>query len=311
MSNRGVGQHPALAAPSGPPVQAVEAPVNTGFGLPVYWPGDHVHTEKYDNVDYFFKPREVTRVFSTFTHKREPSTGKLLLAEPLVRKLTPDDIVSGLLEKAHSKGLRAMTGDPATDERIKLEAREAYIPWRIEECDTIIGLHAENVAIAMKYNHRPPRPNAAWRLAKTDLIRLESLANEAKRYLCTEDGEDFDSKEAGYAWARMHYPDKNPIAIIKDTRETDTAPAASEVVVTTAEPAEEDAPKGRRGKAKSEPKPEPVDPNVVRKNTVFMRAGMEGVSLPPELLEGLRSEDPEILTVALDEAEAFLLGPQG
>lgn len=300
LSNGGFGQFPGFVQNTPPP--AVPTPARTaGFTVPVYWAGDRPRIFRYDSVDYLCNPGEVTQIPGSFKHERDAQTGKLLLDRPLVRNLGPDEVAKGLVDLYGDQGLRALTGNPIHDERIKVEARNVYVPWRRAECETIVANHENDCAMAVQAKRRPPRPSVAWREAKMDLDRFEAMGMEGKRYVCTKDGMDFDTESEAFAWVRTQYRGTDPKTVVVDTRQNDPKPEEVEVA--------EDKPKRRRKAAEPEPRgAEESDPLEAQKRAVFLQAGMDGISLPLDIIEGLKSEDRETVAAAIELANNLLNG---
>lgn len=303
LNKAGYGNHPAFAAPAPPPVAPV-VPVQQGFSIPIYWPGDHIFHERYDSVDYYFEPQAETQVYGTFQHQRDEQKGHLLFDRPVVRKLGPDEIVAGLVALYGDRGLRALTGNAIVNERIKLEARKAYVPWRVAECETIVANHEADCTMAVAAKRRPPRPSTSWRQAKIDLDAFERFSVDGKRFVCSKDGMDFDTEGEAFQWVRENYRGTDPKSVIQDTRSNDPKPADVPLSVTvTAGEALQPNPTDHKHTGHEE-----VDILEAQTNAVFIQAGRTGITLTPDILEGLRSEDREIVALAIEEANKLING---
>jgi hypothetical protein len=276
----------------------IPPPQETGFGIPVYWPGDHPHTEIHNSARYPLSPRSVKLIYGTLKHQVSDK-GKLLMDKDLERNLAPDDIVKALVSQAGDKGLVALTGDPVMDEQLKAEGRRLWNSYRLAQCIRIVSAHEIACARAALAGILPPRPTADWKLAKRDLERLEQVAVDRKRYVCTKDGMDFDTPGEVESYCLKSYPGTDPKTIFKDSRPTDPVPDEAFIARVAPEPEPEQV-------------PEQADENGTLAATVkdiFTRAGAEGVTLPPELRADLLSDEPDIVQIAIGDANAILDGP--
>lgn len=301
----GFGAFPVPGAPA--PAAIVSAPViENGYGIPVYWPGDSVHVETFDNVDYVFQPRELRMIYASYRHQFDDK-GRALMDRALEVKMAPDLIVRGLMQRASEKGLCAMMYDGRDDAR-KAEARALWVRWRLAECDRILADHEATCARAIATNGLPPRPSAAWRLAKHDSDRLQiDIETDRRRFVCLRDGMDFDTFEEASDYVRRSYPGVDAKTVIRDSAPNDPAPQRGSVIQEVAPavpmPAQATAPVADSRLSQS-------DPDAVMIHAIFATAGSEGIAIPNEIREGMKSDDPELRSVAIHEARTLVFGPE-
>lgn len=306
--NHGFGAHPAAPAfdPAVAAAIVARAAQDEGYGIPVYWPGDHIHVEKFDNVDYVFEPKSLKMIYGTLKHQVNEQ-GKALLDRELETKLPPDRIVKGLMEKARDKGLRVMTNNEASNARKKAEGRADWVRFRLAECDRILADHEMACARAAAASSIPPRPNAAWRLAKHDIDRLTNdVGVERKRFICLRDGMDFDSFDEFRAYVAAAYPGVNPESVLRDLAPNDPRPAA---VLMVPDPAPIVA-APLRGLEQSAPAAVEAQQDAIALEIqrIFATAGAEGITIPDDIRMGLKSGEPDTIAVALDEARRIVYG---
>jgi len=277
-----------------------------GFGIPVYWPGDRMHTERVDSKLYVFPPRSVKTIYGTRRHQVD-GKGKLLLDRETIVKETAESLVKALIQKAEHKGLVALTGNPAKDEPAKAKGRGLWATWRLQECETIIANHEMDCARAESIGKLPPRPNQAWRDAKTDLDLIQAVADDRRRFVCRKDGMDFDLEQDLFDYITRAYPGTDPKTLAKDTRPGDPKPTAEDIAKIRAA-REDDTPDLQLPPLEDPGASSSLDSEV---KALVLRAAMDGIAFPADLREGLKSNDPEIVAVALAEAKSILDGPQG
>lgn len=296
-----------LVSPFAAPIVPIPVPNREeGFGIPVYWAGDHVHTERVDGIRYFFEPQAVTTIYGSFKHQVDEK-GKALLDRELEIRSAPDQVVKALISKAAVKGLMVVTGT-VKDEAKKVEARRMYEAWRIDECNRIIAAHETACAMAAERKAMIPRPTAAWRLAKHDLERLSNKTEDRKRFLVVKDGMDFDTMGQATAYVLRAYPGTEPKTVIKDNRPNDPMPKEEEGVadVIAADPFAVETLPVEPTKAAPAVKESAAR---AKADAVLLRAMKERVVLPSDVQEALLSEDEEIVELALAEAIRIIDGP--
>ncbi len=312
--NHGFGAHPAAPAfdPAVAAAIVARAAQDEGYGIPVYWPGDHIHVEKFDNVDYVFEPKSLKMIYGTLKHQVNEQ-GKALLDRELETKLPPDRIVKGLMEKARDKGLRVMTNNEASDARKKAEGRADWVRFRLAECDRILADHEMACARAAAASSIPPRPNAAWRLAKHDIDRLTNdVGVERKRFICLRDGMDFDSFDEFRAYVAAAYPGVNPESVLRDLAPNDPRPSAGDSHVpalsTIVAAAQSNPALNTPELAERVSEEEKQDAIAIEIQRIFATAGAEGITIPDDIRMGLKSGEPDTIAVALDEARRIVYG---
>ncbi len=281
------------------PVPAEEEGV---FGMPVYWPGDRPLIERFDSKTYVFAPKEVKIIYPRRGHQID-AKGRLLMDRPLRTRIAAEEVVEALRQKAERKGLVTQTGNPAVDLQRNEEGRKRYMSFRKQECESILAQHELDCIRALDRKATPPRPSKAWHDAKIDLKELGRIVDGRKRFICLKDGMDFATESQAITYIMEEYPGTDPKTVIQDNRPNTPKPTDEQAALVAAVAAA----------------PDPVAPAPIVRSVqvadevtqIFLRSAMEGITLPAEIRENLKSDDSDIRSIAVSDALTILDGPQG